>query len=348
MEKYSDFGPTLAQEKLVGVHGLKISVGSVRNLMISEEIWVPKRIKKKRIFQMRPRRPREGELVQIDGSEHAWFEERGPKCTLLVYIDDATGNLKELRFAKSESTFDYFEATHSYIERHGRPLAFYSDKHGVFRVNRKEALSGDGITQFGRAMKELDIKLIYANSPQAKGRVERSNRVLQDRLVKELRLQNISTIEEGNAFLPIFIKEYNCRFAVSAQNPINAHREILKTQNLDQIFSVKEKRHLSKNLMLQYKNVIYQIISDRQSYALRGLKVIVSETKDGEIRIFYRGSELDYHIYHLQEKQGEIIEAKRLEAEWDTLMRKPEKKKYVPKSSHPWKHTERSPRVLTV
>jgi len=152
-------------------------------------------------------------------------------------------------------------------------------------VNKKEALSGSGVTQFGRAMEELDIKLIYANSPQAKGRVERSNRVLQDRLVKELRLQNISTIEEANAFLPTFIEEYNRRFAVDAQNPANAHRELLKTQNLDQIFTIKEKQHLSKNLTLQYKNTIYQIISDRQSYALRGAKVIVSEDKDGEIRL---------------------------------------------------------------
>jgi len=259
--KYADFGPTLAHEKLTEVEGVKLSIGSVRNLMIANEIWISKRIKRKRIFQMRKRRLREGELVQVDGSEHAWFEERGPRCTLLVYIDDATSNLKELKFVGSESRFSYFSATENYLKRHGRPLAFYSDKHGVFRVNKQGALSGTGRTQFGRAMKQLDIKLIYANTPQAKGRVERSNRVLQDRLVKELRLLNISTIEEANAFSPTFIEEYNRRFAVIPQNSTNAHRPLLKTHDLEQIFTIKEERHLSKNLTIQYKNVIYQISS---------------------------------------------------------------------------------------
>lgn len=347
LEKYSDFGPTLAQEKLTCAHGLKISVGSVRNLMISTGIWKSKRAKKKRIFQMRERRPREGELVQMDGSEHAWFEERGPKCTLLVYIDDATSKLKELRFVKSESTASYFEATRSYIENHGRPLAFYSDRHGVLKVNRKDALSGNGLTQFGRAMKELEIKLIYANSPQAKGRVERSNRVLQDRLVKELRLQNISTMEEANAYLPAFMEEYNRRFAVDAKNPANAHREILKMHDLDLIFTIKEERHLSKALTLQYKNTIYQIISDRQSYALRGAKVTMSEDIEGGVRIFYKATELDYHIYHHQNRQGEEIEGKRLNAEWDAQV-EPSKRKYRPGPRHPWKQRSCGPRVLTV
>ncbi len=348
LEKYPDFGATFAHEKLTEVNGLKISIGSVRNLMIAHEIWTPKKIKKKRIFQMRQRRPKEGEMVQMDGSDHAWFEGRGPKCTLLVYIDDATSGLKELRFVKSESTFDYFDATRNYIEKHGRPLAFYNDKHGVFRVNKKGALSGTGMTQFGRAMKELDIRLIYANTPQAKGRVERSNRVLQDRLVKELRLRNISTIEEANAYLPTFIEEYNNRFAVIAQNSTNAHRPLLETQDLDQIFTIKEKRHLSKNLTLQYDNVIYQIVSDRQSYALRGMKVIVSENKKGEIRIFNKGIELEYYVHHLQEKQSKIIEAKRLDAEWESLIKEPKKKKHVPKPNHPWKRTARKRRVLTM
>ena len=348
LEKYPDFGPTFAHEKLTELHGLKISVGSVRGLMISHEIWTSKKIKKKRVFQMRQRRPREGELVQMDGSEHDWFEGRNPKCTLLVYTDDATNKFKELRFVKSESTSAYFDSTRSYIEKHGRPLAFYNDKHGVFRVNRKGALSGNGITQFGRAMQELDIRLIYANTPQAKGRVERSNRVLQDRLVKELRLRNISTIEEANAYLPIFIEDYNRRFAVVAQNSTNAHRPLLKTQDLDQIFTIKEKRHLSKNLTIQYNNIIYQIVSDRQSYALRGAKVIVSDNKQGEIRIFYKGTELEYYVHHLQEKQGKAIESKQLNPEWENLIAEPKKQKYVPRRSHPWKRTARKRRVLTM
>lgn len=335
--KYADFGPTLAHEKLIEVEGLKLSIGSVRNLMINHEIWIPKKSKRKRVFQMRKRRLREGELTQVDGSEHAWFEERGPKCTLLVYIDDATSNLKELKFVGSESIFSYFSATENYLKSHGRPLAFYSDKHSVFRVNKQDALSGTGLTQFGRAMKQLNIQLIYANTPQAKGRVERSNKTLQDRLVKELRLLNISTIEEANAYLPTFIEDYNRRFAVIPKDPSNAHRPLLKTHDLEQIFTIKQERHLSKNLTLQYKNVIYQIISDRQSYALRKAKVVVTENEREEIRIFYKNCELEYSIHHLQHKQGDIVDAKQINPEWERFLNKAERKKYAPPRSHPWK-----------
>jgi hypothetical protein len=156
------------------------------------------------VHQMRERRACFGELIQIDGSDHAWFETRGERCTLLVFIDDATGRLVELlRFVTEESFFAYCEAARSYFERCGKPLAFYSDRHGIFRVNAAQALgSTPGLTQFGRAMQELDIQIICANTPQAKGRVERVIQTLQDRLVKELRLRNISSLEAGNAFLP--------------------------------------------------------------------------------------------------------------------------------------------------
>jgi transposase len=340
-EKYWDFGPTLAHEKLVEQERLKISVGSVRNLMITHEIWIPKKVKRKRIFQLRERRKREGELIQVDGSEHGWFEERGPRCTLLVYIDDATGHLKELRFVPSESIFSYFSATRVYLTNHGRPLAFYSDKHAVFRINREEALSGTGLTQFGRAMKELDIQLIYANTPQAKGRVERTNKTLQDRLVKELRLLNISTIEEANAFLPTFLEEYNRRFAVIPKSSINAHRPLLKEHDLEQIFTIKQERHLSKNLTIQYKNIIYQIISDRESYALRGAKVMVIENEKEEIRIFHKKNELEYCVHHLQEKQGEVVDSKRINPEWERFLQtrtQPTRSRY-----HPWKKSPQRP-----
>jgi len=155
-ERYSDFGPTLAHEKLSEVHEMRISRESVRKLMVEEGLWKPRRGKKPPVHQMRERRACLGELVQIDGSEHAWFEERGPKCTLLVFIDDATGKLLELRFVESESFFAYCEASRHYFERCGKPLAFYSDKHGVFHVNTPQTIGvGEGMTQFGRAMKEL-------------------------------------------------------------------------------------------------------------------------------------------------------------------------------------------------
>ncbi len=167
--------------------------------MSAAGLWQTRKERRSRPLQPRHRRACIGELVQIDGSDHEWFEQRGPRCTLLVYVDDATSRLQELRFAP-ESTFDYFEATRRYLERHGKPVAFYSDKHSVFRVNAKDAKAGDGYTQVGRALSELNIDIICANSPAAKGRVERANQTLQDRLVKELRLRDICTVEAGNAF----------------------------------------------------------------------------------------------------------------------------------------------------
>ena len=207
--RYPDFGPTLAQEKLSEGHHLHLSVESVRQLMIAEGLWHPRRAKKAVVHQMRERRPRLGELVQIDGSPHDWFEGRAPACTLLAFIDDASGQVMTLRFAPAETTFSYFAATRDYLTRHGKPLTFYSDKHSIFRVNAPTALSGHGLTQFGRAMTELGIEILCANTPQAKGRVERLYQTLQDRLVKELRLRGVSGIDPGNAFLPEFLTDFN-------------------------------------------------------------------------------------------------------------------------------------------
>src|ERR1700756_4774551 len=208
-ERYSDFGPTLAAEKLAELHGIVLARETVRQWMIAAGLWKDRRARLKAVHQPRYRRDCLGELIQIDGSEHWWFEDRGPRCTLLVYIDDATSRLMHLQFVESESTFDYFAATRTYLERHGKPIAFYSDKHGVFRVNKKDAIGGDGMTQFGRALHALNIDIICANSSQAKGRVERANKTLQDRLVKELRLRGVSTIAAGNEFLPGFLADYN-------------------------------------------------------------------------------------------------------------------------------------------
>jgi hypothetical protein len=163
-------------------------------------LWIDRRHRQACPHQPRRRRECLGELVQIDGSEHAWFEDRGETCTLLAFVDDATSRLMQLRFVTSESAFDYFRATRAYLEAHGKPVAFYSDKHGIFRVNAKDAIGGDRITQFGRVLSELNIDIICANSPQAKGRVERAFATLQDRLVKELRLAGISTIAAANAW----------------------------------------------------------------------------------------------------------------------------------------------------
>src|SRR3979411_3345702 len=166
--------------------------------------WIS-RAERKRVQQPRHRREHIGELIQIDGSEHRWFEGRAAACTLLVFVDDATSRLMELRFVASESTFAYFEALKAYLRRHGKPVAFYSDKHSIFRVSNENAVSGNGMTQFGRALSELNIEILCANTSQAKGRVERAHYTLQDRLVKELRLAGLTTTQGGNAFLANFV-----------------------------------------------------------------------------------------------------------------------------------------------
>ena len=180
--------------------------------MLADGLWQDRRQRPKRVYQTWHRRDCAGELIQIDDLEHWWLEDRGPQCTLLVFFDDATSRLMHLRFAETESIFDYFAATGAYLQRYGKPIAFHSDKHAAFRVNKIGATGGDGMTQFGRALHELNIDIICANAPQAKGRVERANGTLQDRLVKEMRLVGISTIEAGNAFLPAFMED--CKSAV--------------------------------------------------------------------------------------------------------------------------------------
>jgi hypothetical protein len=298
--------------------------------MIAEGMWKAKRAKKPSAHQMRERRACFGELVQIDGSDHAWFEERGPKCTLLVYIDDATGQLGELWFVPDETFFAYCEASRHYIERFGKPIAFYSDKHGIFRVNQPRSLgSTSGLTQFGRAMQELDIQIICANSPQAKGRIERANQTLQDRLVKELRLCGISDIDKANAYLPEFQADFNRRFAVQPRSRHDAHRPLLKSENLDLILSHQQTGSLSKNLTVQYNHVIYQIQSDRPDYALRQAKVTLCENPQGEVTILYQNKPLAYTLYHKPPRQAEVVDTKTL----DRQIKTPKS----PAPNHPWR-----------
>jgi hypothetical protein len=329
---YADFGPTFAHEKLVENHGLDLSTGSVRQIMIRESLWVPRKVKKIVAHQMRERRACVGELVQIDGSPHRWFEDRAPSCTLLVFIDDATGKLGELRFVSSESFFAYAEASKSYFERHGKPVAFYSDKHSIFRVNQPGVGAGESLTQFGRAMQDLEVAIICANTPQAKGRVERVNATLQDRLVKEMRLRKISNIEEGNAYLPEFIEDFNRRFAVLPRSEHDAHRPLLLADNLDQILTWQEARMLSKNLTIQFRKVVYQIQTDRPTYALRKAKVTVSLNATGKVTILYKNKELDYKIFKKQAKQSEVLSSKDIDAKVDKV-----RKQYKPAHDHPWR-----------
>ena len=324
---YVDFKPTFACEKLSENHGLTISRETLRKWMIDAELWIPKNCRLKRAFQPRNRRECFGELIQIDGSPHDWFEGRAPKCTLLVYIDDATGKLMECQFVKSESTFTYFDSTRRYLEKHGKPVAFYSDKHCVFRINRTGELGGDGVTQFGRALSELNIDIICANTPQAKGRVERVNRTLQDRLIKEMRLMNISNAEQGNKFLPEFMDKFNKKFGIKSIDPKNMHREIMPYEDLNEIFSWQENRTLSKNLTLQYDKALYLIEDSVDNRSLARNKVTVFEYFDGAIKIKCNNRELPYRIFDKIKKvdQGEIVSNKRLGAVLNFIKEKQDK-----------------------
>jgi len=313
-EHYWDFGPTLAAEKLGEVHQITLGRETLRLWMIEAGIWADRKQRRKQVHQPRRRRECVGELVQIDGCEHWWFEDRGPQCTLLVFVDDATSRLMHLQFVESESTFAYFHAARAYLEAWGKPVAFYSDKHGVFRVNHPGALGGDGMTQFGRALHALNIDIICANSSPAKGRVERAHKTLQDRLVKELRLAGVRTLAAGNALLPAFIADYNMRFAKLPANGKDLHRPLRVGDDLEDAFAWKEERTLSQALTLQYDKVIFILEPSEQAKAAIGKRVTVADYPDGRLSIRYNGVELAYRTFDKvrQVDQGAIADNKRL------------------------------------
>lgn len=344
---YPDFSPTLAHEKLIELHGFTFCRETLRQAMIREGLWLPKKKKKIHLHQLRKRRDCLGELVQADGSPHDWFEGRSPYCTLLVFVDDATGKLLWLEFAVSESTASYFLAMEHYLKRNGKPLAIYVDKHGVFRVNTTKAGTAsvedsNGLTQFGRAMRELNIEIIYANSAEAKGRVEKINQTLQNRLVKEMRLRGTNTMEEANRYLPEFMELYNRKFAVVPYSPVNMHRQLSPADNLNDILCHKYTRILSKQLTLSYGNKIYQIQTERPTYAMRYAPVNVKEDNRGNITIYYKQQKLDYTVFQRQPK-SEIVDSKQLNLAVDAIIKgcnipvKAIRATWVPPVDHPWR-----------
>ncbi|WP_027256271.1 ISNCY family transposase [Leisingera aquimarina] len=315
-ENYPDFGPTLAAEMLAEHHGFKLSRETLRKWMIDDGIWLSR--KQRRTFhQPRLRRECYGELIQIDGSDHRWFEDRAPPCTLLVFIDDATSTLMELRFVKSESTFSYFEALNSYLLQHGRPVAFYSDKHSVFRGGKEDARNGAGITQLGRALNELNIEILCENSSQAKGRVERANRTLQDRLVKELRLAGVSNMEAGNAFLEGFKTRFNAKFSKAPAKPDNLHRALnVEPGRLAEVLCWRENRYVGKQLTFSYDRKRIMLEENALSRALIGKYVDTYAFADGGFEVRWKGQALPYRIFDMDQRvtHAAVTENKRLGA----------------------------------
>ena len=311
---YADFGPTLAAEKLAERHNLRLGVETLRQWMLADGIWKDRKQRLPRIYQPRYRRTCLGELIQIDGCEHWWFESRGPQCTLLAFVDDATSRIMHAVFVPTESTFAYFRATRAYLARYGKPVAFYSDKHAVFRVNGKEAKGGDGMTQFGRALDELTIEIICANAPQSKGRVERCFGTLQDRLVKELRLSGIDTLEAGNVFLSGFLEAHNARFAKSPVSDRNAHRPLTERDDLDEVFAWKEERTVTRSLTLQYDQTLFLLEPTEVTRPLARQRVTVCDYPDGRLAIKHKGRELPYRVFDKRPRvnQAAVVENKRL------------------------------------
>ena len=312
--QYRDFGPTLAIEALYERHGIKVGRETLRTWMLEANLWASRK-QRKTFHQPRLRRESYGELVQIDGSEHRWFENRGEPCTLLVFIDDATSRLMQLRFVPSESTASYFEALQGWVQSHGCPVAFYSDKHSIFRVNRPEAKGGQGMTQFGRALAELNIEIICANSSQAKGRVERANRPLQDRLVKELRLAGVSDMEAANNFLPRFIERYNERFSVRSAKPEDLHRTLnLAASRLQDILCHREQRYVGAQLTFHYDRKLIILDQTDLSRGLVGRYVELYDFPDRPLEVRWKGVALPYRVFSKDQRvsHAAIVENKRL------------------------------------
>jgi len=284
--------------------------------MMAAGLWTPRKDRPPKVYQPRNRRACLGELIQIDGSDHRWFEDRAPACTLLVFIDDATGKLMTLHFTRTESTFSYFEALANYLAAHGKPVAFYSDKFSVFYVKDRASTAGKGVTQFGRALYQLSIEAFCANTSQAKGRVERANLTLQDRLVKEMRLRGINTKDAANAYAPSFIADFNQRFAKPARSDHNAHRPVREDEDLRQILAYRVARKVSNALTVQYDRVIYLLQDTTANRRLIHQYIEVVEYRDGVIEIQAAGCVLPYREYDRITRidQGAEVENKRLSA----------------------------------
>ena len=315
-ERYADFGPTLAAETLAERHDLKVSRETLRKWMQADGLWLSRR-QRRTFHQPRLRRECFGELIQIDGSDHRWFEDRAGPCTLLVFVDDATSRLMHLEFVTSESMFSYFGALEAYLAQHGRPVAFYSDKHTVFRVPNQGAKTGHGMTQFGRALSELNVEILCANSSQAKGRVERANRTLQDRLVKELRLAGILDMEAGNAFLPGFVDRYNARFAKMPRRPDDLHRALnVEPDRLRDILCYRDERYVSNQLAFSYERHRIILKEDEVTRGLPGKYVDTYEFADGRFDVRWKGVPLPYSVFDKDQRvtHAAITENKHLSA----------------------------------
>jgi len=290
--------------------------------MIAEGIHEAK-VRKKIIHPPRERKKQVGDIVQIDGSSHAWLEDRGPKACLLLFVDDATSAILAAEFTKTESFFAYAKLCKSYFRSKGLPKSFYSDRFGVFKVNTGEK---DGVTQFQRAMNVVGVEMIFASSPQAKGRVERANKTFQDRLIKEMRLRHICSYQAANTYLPEFIKQYNRKFAVLPQSMGDNHAPLDKSLDLNFLFSVHNQRTITKDLLIHYDGKTYQIITKRPPQNLIKRQVLTTEDEKGVVSAYLNGDPLELVLIQKQPKAGKVVSTKSYDHH-----------SYTPPVNHPWR-----------
>lgn len=330
-EKYYDFGPSFAAEKLNENHQIKIGKETLRGIMTEVGLWQPKARKqpKKKHF-WRPRKDNYGEMEQFDGSYHQWFGE-GETC-LLLSVDDATGKITYGQFGYDESVKTVFAFWRDYLLANGLPLAIYLDKFSTYKVNHQHSVDNqDLITQFERAANQLGIKLITAHSPQAKGRIERMFQTLQDRLVKELRLAGIAAIDEANSFLKEYIPKFNAQFAVAPARRKNLHKMLNKSakERLPQIFSIQNERKVNNDYTIAFKNKFYQLNDTQPTTVYKKDAVIVEEHLNDVVKINLKGHYLNYSV--LPERPKKEIDIK-LPA---LTQRKPAN--WKPPPDHPWR-----------
>jgi hypothetical protein len=335
-KRYYDFGSTFAAEKLLECEKIKISKEKLRQLMISHNIAYPRKKKKGKIHQWRERKHCRGEMIQMDGSDHDWLEGRGPRIVFMGYIDDASGKIFG-RFYEYEGTYSAMDSFRRYIAIHGIPFSFYVDRHSAYKTTRQPNLDEDlkgefAKTQFARSLTEVDVKIIFARSPQAKGRVERLFETLQDRLVKELRLANVCNLDQANAFLETYLPKFDARFSVKPFKKTDLHKPVPKHLNLDEIFCIKEYRSIGNNYSFQWKNRLF--IIPKPSITMKKRRVCVMESFDGTISAKLNGKSLDI----LEVTQKDIIAIEKVQKATRRFL-KSKKVCYRPPINHPWRTT---------
>lgn len=294
-QNYRDFGPQLASEYLLQAHEQSVNPETLRGWMTQAGLWKPKVRRAKRLHAPRERRACLGELVQIDGSPHDWFEGRADKCCLIAFIDDASGQVLGAKFFPTETTQGYFEVLQQYVSAHGIPLALYSDRHSIFTKHDPEDAQP---TQFERALLQLQIEPICAHSPQAKGRVERLFQTLQDRLCKAMRVAGISTLAQANDWLGTYLKAHNQRFAVVPRELVDAHRPCTASaQELARICSLHHQRQLSNALSCSFEGSIIQLEAVDANGPKGRARVDIAQHADGTLEVLYHGRVLTHKRY---------------------------------------------------